>query len=77
MQRCPRPRILLGHVALLLGSDVHDGGVSASWLVDDLDSPVSKSTIKNEQRRRLTMTPLELGQDSDSAYFLIRSAPDL
>jgi len=41
-------------------------------VVEDLDTPVSKSTIKNELRRRLTMLPLELGQDNHSAYFLIR-----
>ena len=41
-------------------------------VVDDLDTPVSKSTIKNELRRRLTMLPLELGQDNHAAYFLIR-----
>jgi hypothetical protein len=40
-------------------------------VVDDLDTPVSKSTIKNELRRRLTMVPLELRQDGDSAYSLI------
>jgi hypothetical protein len=40
-------------------------------VVDDLDRPVSKSTIKNELRRRLTMMPLELGQDGDSGYSLI------
>jgi hypothetical protein len=39
-------------------------------VVDDLDSPVSKSTIKNELRRRLTMAPPELRQDSDCGYFL-------
>jgi hypothetical protein len=43
-------------------------------VVDDLDRPVSKSTIKNELRRRLTMVPLELGQDVDSGYFLIGSS---
>ena len=40
-------------------------------VVEDLDRPVSKSTINNELRRRLTMVPLELAQDRDSAYFLI------
>jgi hypothetical protein len=40
-------------------------------LVDDLDRPVSKSTIKNELRRRLTMVPLELAQDDGAAYFLV------
>ena len=42
-------------------------------VVEDLDTPVSKSTIKNELRRRLTMLPVELGQASDSAYFLLPS----
>jgi hypothetical protein len=42
--------------------------------VDDLDRPVSKSTIKNELRRRLTMVPLELRQDGDSGYSLIEPA---
>jgi hypothetical protein len=41
-------------------------------VVADLDTPVPKSTIRNELRRRLTMLPLELGQDSHAAYFLIR-----
>jgi hypothetical protein len=40
-------------------------------VVEELDTPVSKSTIKNELRRRLTMLPLELGQDNHAAYFLI------
>jgi hypothetical protein len=40
-------------------------------MVEDLDTPVSKSTIKNELRRRLTMLPLELAQDQQAAYFLI------
>lgn len=40
-------------------------------VIEDLDIPVSKSTIKNELRRRLTMAPLELGQDASSGYFLI------
>ena len=40
-------------------------------VADDLDTPISKSTIKNELRRRLTMVPLELGQDDDSGYSLI------
>ncbi len=40
-------------------------------VVEDLDAVVSKSTIKNELRRRVTMLPLELGQDIDAAYFLI------
>jgi hypothetical protein len=43
-------------------------------VVEDLDTPISKSTIKNELRRRLTMTPPELGQDGDSGYFLICSS---
>lgn len=42
-------------------------------VVEDLGTRVSKSTIKNELRRRLTMTPLELGQDGDSGYFLVGS----
>lgn len=41
-------------------------------VAEDLDTPVSKSTIKNELRRRLTMLPLEPGQDNHAAYFLIR-----
>lgn len=43
-------------------------------VVDDLDRPVSKSTIKNELRRRLAMTPLELCQE-DSGYGLIAPIP--
>ncbi len=42
-------------------------------VVQDLDTPVSKSTINNELRRRLTMLPLALGQNNHAAYFLIRS----
>jgi hypothetical protein len=41
-------------------------------VVEDLDRPVSKSTIKNELKRRLTVLPLELGQNNYAAYFLIR-----
>lgn len=40
-------------------------------VVADLDTPVSKSTIKNELRRRLAMEPPELGQNGESGYFLI------
>jgi len=43
-------------------------------VVANLDTPVSKSTIKNELRRRLTMLPLKLGQDASSGYFLIGDA---
>jgi hypothetical protein len=32
---------------------------------------VSKSTIKNELRRRLAIEPPELRQDSDSGYLLV------
>jgi hypothetical protein len=45
-------------------------------VVEDLDTPVSKSTIKNELRRRLTMVPLELAQDGDSGYSLIGGRED-
>ena len=41
-------------------------------VVEDLDTAVSKSTIKNELRRRLTMVPQELRQDGDVGYSLIR-----
>jgi hypothetical protein len=41
-------------------------------IVEDLDTPVSKSTIKNELRPRPTTLPLELGQGNHAAYFLIR-----
>ena len=41
-------------------------------VVEELDTPVPKWTIKNELRRRLTMLPLELGHDNHAAYFLIR-----
>jgi hypothetical protein len=40
-------------------------------VVDDLDRPISESTIKNELRRRLTMAPPELRQDSDPGYLLV------
>lgn len=40
-------------------------------VVADLDTRVSKSTIKNELRRRLAMEPLELLQDDRSGYLLI------
>jgi hypothetical protein len=39
-------------------------------VVVDLDTPVSKSTIKNELRRRLTMEPLELHHDDEARYSL-------
>lgn len=42
--------------------------------VEALDRPVSKSTIENELRRRLTSVPLELAQDRDAGYCLIDSA---
>lgn len=45
-------------------------------VVEDLDAPVSKSTIKNELRRRLTMVPRELLQDAESAYFLALTASE-
>ncbi len=40
-------------------------------VVTDLDTPVSKSTIKNELRRRLTIQPVELWQDDAGAYRLV------
>jgi len=45
-------------------------------VVEDLDASVSKSTIKNELRRRLTMVPRELLQDDESAYFLALTASE-
>jgi hypothetical protein len=39
-------------------------------VVDDLDRPVSKSTIKNELRRRLAIEPMELWQTETGAYTL-------
>ena len=40
-------------------------------VVDDLDRPISKSTIKNDLRRRLTIVPLKLRHDGNSGYSLI------
>ena len=40
-------------------------------VVTDLDTPVSKSTIENELRRRLTIQPVELWQDDAGAYRLV------
>jgi hypothetical protein len=42
-------------------------------VVEDLDTRVSKSTIKNELRRRLAMRPSELRQLDDLGYCLIRT----
>jgi hypothetical protein len=42
-------------------------------VVADLDARVSKSTIKNELRRRLGIKPVELGQADDTGYFLLES----
>jgi hypothetical protein len=41
-------------------------------VVEDLDTAVSKSTVKNELRRRLAMEPRELAQNDASAYYLLR-----
>jgi len=53
------------------GTPMHPIAIYAA-VVADLDTPVSKSTIKNELRRRLAMTLPELGQDDNSGYFLDR-----
>jgi hypothetical protein len=44
-------------------------------VVEDLDTQISKSTIKNELRRRLTTTPSELAQNRAGGYVLIRAVP--
>jgi hypothetical protein len=43
-------------------------------VVEDLDTRVSKSTIKNELRRRLAMKPNELEQNDAAAYSLVSSS---
>jgi hypothetical protein len=45
-------------------------------VIEDLDTKISKSTIKNELRRRLKVTPTELWQTGVSAYALIPPKPD-
>jgi hypothetical protein len=39
-------------------------------IVDDLDTPVSKSAVRNELRRPLAIEPAELWQNETGAYML-------